>query len=311
MKKLKTTLKITALLLVMFMTVQCNQSTLQESVEDDNDFSFVFVTDVHVQPEFNAGEGLKQAIDTINSINPDFVLTGGDNIRDALREQQGRADSLYNLFDEITESLNMPLYSTIGNHEVFGLYEQSNVSPADDLYGKKMYEEKVGDLYYSFDHKDWHFIVLDGIGFTEDRHYYGVVDSVQMDWLKADLESSKGKPVAVSIHIPILSAGQQIMGEPTSAFYPSEIITNAKEVMALLEQYNVKMVLQGHLHILEDVYYNGIHYITGGAVSAQWWQGKRFGMDEGFLKIDVSGEDFKWEYIDYGWEPENNQLTNN
>jgi hypothetical protein len=25
-------------------------------------------------------------------------------------------------------------------------------------------------------------------------------------------------------------------------------------------------------------------------------------MEEGFLKVDVSGEQFSWEYIDYAWE---------
>ena len=80
------------------------------------------------------------------------------------------------------------------------------------------------------------------------------------------------------------------------------MITNANEIREILEKYNVKMVLQGHLHFLEDILYNDIHYITGGAVSAQWWNGPRYGMEEGFLKIDVDGENFTWKYIDFGWE---------
>ena len=80
------------------------------------------------------------------------------------------------------------------------------------------------------------------------------------------------------------------------------IITNANEIINILEGYNVKLVLQGHLHFLEEIQYNGIHYITGGAVSSQWWQGTRYGMEEGFVKVDVSTNDFNWEYIDFGWE---------
>ncbi len=64
----------------------------------------------------------------------------------------------------------------------------------------------------------------------------------------------------------------------------------------------MKLVLQGHLHFLEDINYNGIHYITGGAISSSWWKGSRYGMEEGFIKIDISGEEFEWEYIDFGWE---------
>jgi 3',5'-cyclic-AMP phosphodiesterase len=286
--------------LILLVFVQCNQCPSRNN--KDEEFSFVFMTDIHVKPELHAAEGFARAIDSINALNPDFVISGGDNVFDALQAGYGRADSLYFLYDSLSKQLEMPLYNTIGNHEVFGLYEASGIDPSHELYGKKMYEDRIGARYYSFDYKHWHFIVLDGIGFTPERKYVGLIDSLQLEWLKADLEAHKDKPVAVSTHIPLISVGQQVFGKPTSAFSPSEIIINAKEVRELLEQYNVKLVLQGHLHMLEDVSYNGIHYVTGGAVCARWWLGPRNGMEEGFLKIDVSGETFSWEYIDYAWE---------
>jgi 3',5'-cyclic AMP phosphodiesterase CpdA len=275
------------------------------SIQSDssNDFSFVFMTDIHLTEERNATEGFLQAIDTINKLSPDFVLTGGDNIMDALAESYGRSDTLYNLYEETIKELKMPVYNTMGNHEVFGLYETSGISPDHEEYGKKLYENRLAKRYYSFDHNNWHFVVLDGIGFTENRRYYGHIDTEQLAWLKSDLEKAGDKPVVVSTHIPLLSVGAQIMNGPNEAMGKGSIITNANEVRAILEQYNTKLVLQGHLHFLEDIQYNGIHYITGGAVSSQWWQGKRFGMEEGFLKIDVSGEDFTWEYVDFGWVP--------
>ncbi len=293
---------LTLLTFIVGILISC-QPTKNQSSSTNNNFSFVFMTDIHVEPERNATEGLLQAIDTINKLAPDFVISGGDNIMDALGQTYGRADSLYNLFEATVKNLKMPLYYTMGNHEVFGLYEKSGISPDNKEYGKKMYENRLAKRYYSFDHKNWHFIMLDGIGFTEDRHYYGIVDSVQVEWLKEDLEKvGNDKPVVVSTHIPLLSVGAQISLGPTEPFAKSTVINNANEIREILEQYNVKLVLQGHLHFLEDVYYNGIHYVTGGAVSSGWWKGQRLGMEEGFLKIDVSGEDFNWEYIDYGWE---------
>lgn len=294
----------TFLFIIFILTFAACQpvSEKAQTLQTDNDFSFVFMTDIHITEERNATEGLLQAIDTINSLHPDFVLTGGDNIMDALAQTYGRADSLYTLFSETTKKLNMPIYSTMGNHEIFGLYEKSGIDPSHEEYGKKMYEDKIAKRYYSFDHKNWHFVVLDGIGFTDDRHYIGYVDEEQLNWLKKDLEQTgKERPVAVSIHIPLLSVGSQIMEGPTKPMGESSIVTNSHEVIEILEKYNTKLVLQGHLHFLEDIEYNGIHYITGGAISAQWWQGPRFGMEEGFLKIDVSGDDFKWKYVDYGW----------
>lgn len=294
-------------LLAIFLLNACTKPGA-ENIEK-NKFSFVFMTDMHVMPERYATEGFLQAIDTINKISPDFVLTGGDNIMDALGQTYGRSDSLYDLYNKSIENLDMPIFHTMGNHEVFGLYEKSGISPEHELYGKKMFEERLTKRYYSFDHKNWHFVILDGIGFTEDRQYYGYVDPAQLAWLKDDLQKTgKEKPVAVSIHIPLLSVGQQIMNEPTAAFKDGSVITNAHDVIEILEQYNVKMVLQGHLHFLEDINYNGIHYITGGAVSAQWWNGQRYGMEEGFLKIDVTGDNFEWEYVDFGWEVKSENL---
>ncbi len=70
------------------------------------------------------------------------------------------------------------------------------------------------------------------------------------------------------------------------------------------EGHNLKLVLQGHLHILEEAYINGITFITGGAVCAKWWEGTRDGMEEGYVLLKVKGEEIDWEYIDYGWEVE-------
>lgn len=294
--------KLILLLFIAGFIISC-QINPDKSVVEDNNFSFVFMTDIHITPEFNATEGLLQAIDTINKIAPDFVLTGGDNIMDALGQTYSRADSLYNLYEETVGNLEMPVYNTMGNHEVFGLYEQSGISQDHKEYGKKLYENRLAKRYYSFDHKNWHFIVIDGIEFTDNRRYFGKVDSIQVEWLKQDLEKvGKNKPVVISTHIPLLSVGMQIMKGPTEPFAKNTIINNANEIREILEQYNVKLVLQGHLHFLEDVNYNGIHYITGGAISSGWWKEARLGMEEGFLKIDISGEEFEWEYVDFGWE---------
>ena len=294
--------KLIVIVLTAVYLMGCQNPGNSETKNNDH-FSFVFMTDSHVMPERNATKGLLQAIDTINKLAPDFVLTGGDNIMDALGQTYGRSDSLYRLWDETIKNLKMPVYNTMGNHEVFGLYEKSGIDTTHEEYGKKLYENRMAKRYHSFNHKNWHFIVLDGIGFTEDRQYYGYIDSVQIEWLKQDLEKTgKDIPVVVSTHIPLLSVGAQVQVGPNEGLGRGSVVTNADVVRKILEQYNVKLVLQGHLHILEEIYYNGIRYVTAGAVSSNWWNGPRNGMEEGFVKVDVSGSDFKWEYVDFGWE---------
>ena len=80
------------------------------------------------------------------------------------------------------------------------------------------------------------------------------------------------------------------------------MVGNGKDVRLLLEQYNVKMVLQGHIHIIEKMEYNGIQYITSGAVCGNWWKGPRYNFPEGFALITCNGETARWEYRSFGWK---------
>ena len=303
--KIYSSLKKLIIVCTLVLVYGCNTIDDNQQMDNDQSFKFVFMTDIHLQPEKNAVEGFNQAIDSINKINPDFVITGGDLVMDVLGQNYERSDSLYKLYKKSLERFNIPVYNTIGNHEIFGIYDDSGVPKDHSEYGEKMYEKRIGDRYYSFDHKNWHFMILDGIEDTGESRYIGEIDSVQMDWIKSDLaEISNDTPIALSIHIPFITVATQLEYGSLEPNRSSTVVTNALEVLELFKDYNLKLVLQGHLHFVEDIYANGIHFITGGAVSSSWWSGSYNGMEEGFLVIEVNGEDFTWEYFDYGWEVE-------
>jgi 3',5'-cyclic AMP phosphodiesterase CpdA len=265
------------------------------------------MTDIHLQPEKNATEGFTAAINKVNQMGSDFVITGGDLIMDALGQTEGRADSLYDLYDNVITKFRAPVYHTMGNHEVFGLYEESGIAPDHPEYGRQMFSNRLGNgsTYQSFDHKGWHFILLDGIGFTPERRYYGYIDSLQLEWLKDDIAGvDKNTPIVLSTHIPFFTVYSQIKNGPTSAAGQGSVITNALDVLKIFENHNLKLVLQGHLHIVEEIKYGNTTYITGGAVSAAWWNGPRDGFPEGFVVVKVDNDDFSWEYMTYGWHAE-------
>ena len=293
--------------LVFALIFGCIRENSKKNQEVKAYYSFVFMTDIHLQPEKNAITGFKKAIDAVNELNPDFVITGGDNIMDAFAQTWTRSDSLYNLLDSMLGLFNMPVYTTIGNHDIFGVAEKSGDQTAHPEYGKKMYQERITERYYSFEHKGWHYIFLDGINITEDRRYTGYIDEEQCEWLENELHKiGKHTPVVIITHIPLLSIEALIALGPTKAFKDNSIVNNANEVRQLFKDYNIKMVLQGHTHFLEDILYEGIHYITGGAISGSVWNGKRYEMEEGFLMVKISqNNDFKWEYVDYEWDPKN------
>lgn len=243
------------------------------------------------------------AIAEVNTRQPDFVITGGDLIMDALGVSYERADSLYNLYEEVSKDFTMPVYNTLGNHEVFGIYEKSGIEPDHPDYRYAMYEKRLGETYYSFDHKGWHFMVLNSVIETEDRHYIGMIDAEQMEWIKEDLLSvDGGTPIVISTHIPFITVFTQILYGEYAPEYHGLVVENTRDVLDLFEGHNLKLVLQGHLHYQEDIEVNGTHFITVGAVSARWWNGPNHGVEEGFLMVDVKGDDFSYEYVDYGWD---------
>src|SRR5271154_3624523 len=180
-----------------------SEAAAMPNPEVAGDFTFLFITDTHIQPELNAAQGCDQCFKKARTIKCDFAIQGGDHVFDSLGVGRERATSLFDLYAKTEQDLGMKLYHTIGNHDVFGVYPASGVSPdTDPLYGKKMFEERFGKTYYSFDHKGVHFVVLDSIGITDDRAYEGRVDAAQLQWLASDLKALPATtPVIVSVHI--------------------------------------------------------------------------------------------------------------
>lgn len=288
-------------IIVLVLFVSCNYENSQSSQK--NSFTFVFMTDIHLQKELNAIEGFKQAIDTINKINPDFVISGGDQIMDALAVPYKEANAAFDLYLEIAENINSAVYHTLGNHDIFGLYSSDESILNHPDFGEKMFEQKFGKSYYSFVHKGWKFMILNTVEGNDKKKYAGLIDEAQLQWIKQDLsQTEQTMPIVISSHFPFISAYDQRSIERTVASSSSWIIKNSKEVLNLFNDYNLKIVLQGHLHIQEDILINGVHYITGGAISANWWEGNYQGSEEGFLKFTVKDDDFSYEFVDYGWE---------
>jgi 3',5'-cyclic-AMP phosphodiesterase len=270
--------------------------------ESQPDFSFVFMTDIHVNPLKNAPKGFQQAIDTVNKLKPDFVITGGDLVWDVLGQTRGGADSLYRMYTGLMKGFKMPVHNTVGNHELFALYNK-DIDTLDPDYNEGMFRRYIGNPWQSFDYKGWHFITLKSIEPTSTRGYYGRINPVQLEWLRQDLAKVDDKtPVVVSVHIPLISAYDQWLKGGQQVNNDGTVITNGKEVLDLLRKKNLKLVLQGHLHCYEDLYMDGVHFITGGAVSAGWWGGPIGKMEEGFMLIRVYGDQIRSEYVDYGWQ---------
>jgi len=264
---------------------------------------------MHVYSEKRAPEGwmaaLRNAYDRPDP--PEFLLTGGDLAFDILHKDAPAAGPQYALFQEALKLVaTSPVHHTLGNHDCLGVYEDSGVSPDDPLFGKAYFLDTFGleRTYRSFDHEGWHFVLLDSIGVDrEKRTYFGHVDAEQLAWLEDDLAAS-GKPTVISLHIPLFSNYPEWNDGTAEPDHPKATVGNCNEVAAVISRHPVKLVLAGHLHINETFSFKGTEFANIGAVSGAWWEGPRDGFQEGYARLEFSGDQVRWRYVDYGWETE-------
>lgn len=272
---------------------------------------FAHLTDVHMESELRAPEGLATCLHHLQSHKdaPSFILSGGDSIFDALKQPKDKVDQQWKLWHGIWKSENsLPIEYCIGNHDCWGMGEKS-----DPLYGKKyaLQQMQLAKPYRSFDKAGWHFIVLDSIQTKADGSWYTCqLDDEQFAWLEQDLANTPANtPVVVASHAPIVSAAtvvvdNKVKGDQGYVLGLGSMHTDAARIVALFDKYpNVKLCLSGHIHLYEQIQYNGVTYISNGAVSGNWWKGIRYKTDNGYAIVNLYNDgSFDNEYITYGWK---------
>jgi len=264
------------------------------------DFDFVFFTDCHLEPELSGVAGCVKCFAQINSAKPEFCISGGDQVFDVCEQSLTRAHMLFKLYQQTEKELSGKVYHTVGNHDVIGINQKSPVEPRDLEYGKKLYEDYFGKRYYSFDYKGWHFIVLDSIGIEYYKIFRAHFDEEQLAWLKADLASAgTTTPIVVVTHVPIATVLGTLSHHPGNR--PGPIADNSFAVHSLLAGHNLKLILQGHLHVWQKSEYQGVQYLISGAVSGAWWEGPMDGTPEGYTLCQVRNGQIYTSYATYPW----------
>lgn len=271
---------------------------------------FAHLTDVHMQPEQNAPKGLASCLHHIQSQQdrPAFIVNTGDCIMDALKQPRDRVETQWKLWHDIMKGDNsLAMEYCIGNHDIWAAGDK-----ADALYGKNYSLDmmRIERRYRSFDKAGWHFIVLDSIQPKADGSWYTCqLDEEQFDWLEKDLAANTGKHVIVLSHAPIVSAATVVVDNKYRDDFgytlgQGSMHTDAARIISLFDKYpNVKLCLSGHIHLYEQVTYNGVTYISNGAVSGDWWKGMRYRTDNGYAMVNLySDGSFENEYVSYGWK---------
>lgn len=276
----------------------------------DDVFTFVHLTDSHVQRRRSGHEGWQACVDSVNRLSPQpaLAMMGGDMVFDGLYTDKEVYLDQIELFKAGAASLQMPWYPCMGNHDVFGLSSRRKTTPDDPDIGKGLIQRHLQweHPYYSFNHGGWHFVVLDTIHEVDAPHgrsYKPMIGEEQLTWLRFDLGAHAEMPTVVVMHIAAFCHAPQLSGNLEMKAYNGLVVEDNLALREIFERHGVKLVLQGHTHQNEDFCYNGVWYVTSQSVSAAWWGGNWRGFSPGYLVCTAhpSGE-ITWRRETFAWE---------
>lgn len=233
-----------------------------------DDFSFLHISDPHVN-EANLPR-LEEVRRIVESRKPAFVLATGDLVKDALAAGETEARGLFELYLKAIREFPVPVWSALGNHDVFGIdRDASGVSDEHPLYEKRMYRHYLGPDYYAFNAGRLHFVALDTIA-TVRAEYYGLVDDVQLGWLERDVAAvPDGHAVVTFGHMPLLTAAPSMQGFRANGnggdtaivvngtWLLRHVVNNPADVAARLARVRWPLSLAGHTHARETVVFEG------------------------------------------------------
>lgn len=250
-----------------------------------NPIRFAHLTDIHVKPGLVPETGMAKALQHVQQLKPkvSFIVNGGDSIMDALEADKQKTQQQWDVFHRILKSENsLPIYHTIGNHDVWGWFSKDKSLQEDPLYGKNWAVETLGmkDRYYSFTKDKWHFIVLDSTQLNPAGGYIARIDEPQFTWLQEELEKiPPGKFICIVSHIPVLSICAGLFFDKNEANGDLKIQRNLMhsdffQLKKLFVKYpNIRVCIGGHIHLQDELEYLGVKYYCNGAVSGNWWHG--------------------------------------
>ncbi len=246
---------------------------------------FAFLSDIHVKPGTIPETGMAKALNHIQKLTPkvDFIINGGDSIMDALAIDKANTEIQWNLFKSILQKENsLPVYHTIGNHDVWGWFIKENKPESDRLYGKVWVVEtlQMKNRFYSYTKGNWKFIVLDSTQLNPSGGYIAKIDEEQLTWLEQELATTPANQfICIVSHIPILSICAGLFFDKTEANGDLKIQRNLMhtdfmQLKKIFIKYpNIKVCLSGHIHLQDELDYLGIKYYCNGAISGNWWKG--------------------------------------
>ncbi len=276
------------------------------------DFRVSFMSDVHVKPTEIAEQGMRKAFRHVNALQPsvDFIMNGGDAIMDALNASKEKVEKQWDVWNNVLQSENkLPMYHCIGNHDAWGWQMTDAAVKNDPLYDKQwvLQQHKMQARFYSFEHKDWKFIVLDSAQ-ENNGGYIARIDEPQFAWLENELKHTAASThICIVSHIPIVSFVSAVFSDKNEAngdwrISRALLHVDSRRLTDLFKGFpNIRCCLSGHIHMQDKVEYKGIPYYCNGAVSGNWWGGAFHDFEPAYAVFTFSADGtVSREMVTYG-----------
>jgi 3',5'-cyclic AMP phosphodiesterase CpdA len=200
----------------------------------------------------------ESVLDHLTQTDLDFLLLPGD------LTQHGEPDN-HTWLQQRLAKLPFPAYVIPGNHDV-PVIEADSQSIAFQDFPK--YYRKFGysndELYYTCSLLPGvRLVALNSNTFDEQGNLIGRLDEQQLQWLERVLAEVRNEIVLVMVHHNVVEHLPNQSRHPMANRY---MLSNADELLEILQRYQVKLVFTGHLHVQDIAQENGVYDITTGSL---------------------------------------------
>ena len=202
---------------------------------------------------------LEVVLQHLNSLDLDFLLLPGD-----LTQDGEKVNHLW-LKNKLA-TLPYPVYVIPGNHDIPSLYSSETIVGYDQF---SLYYENFG--YHNSNNLDYsceiapnlQLIALNSNNFDRHGQQGGFLTQEQFIWLEDTLATLTDKTIFVMIHHNII---EHLPNQSNHILGKRYMLDNAARLLNLLEQYQVKFIFTGHLHIQDIAQHRDIYEITTGSL---------------------------------------------
>lgn len=217
-----------------------------------------------------------------------------------LGDMVGDDPNLFEPYVEAMSKLDVPVYRTIGNHDM--AYWGRSFETSETHFNKHF-----GPTRYSFDVGNVHYIVLNNNFYIgRDYFYMGYIDEQTFLWLERDLKYvPKDKTVFVMLHIPTRLQVEKPAFQYNYSLMGGTTI-NADPLYNLLKEHKTH-ILSGHTHLSNNIVHSDSLYEHNiAAASGSWWSLDvcTDGTPRGYRVFEINESEVSWYYKSQGYPKE-------